>query len=167
MYKLWVNLRNHVLGNTTTVLSYVRSCCDSSSLDKSHKVESRRLSPVRDSEVSRHKCTALISCKVAVLNVDVATMCIIPLMWPRARPKHQHSSSLCCTKHTVFGEWGRLEPESFPPIPSLLRCTLLHLQPTPPKKTGLFCCLPSSLFGINARFWGIVLTLLVSVNILP
>ena len=97
----------------------------------------------------RHYCTAPISSKVAVLNVDVATMCVIPPLCDpeRGQSISEQSSSLCCTKHTVFGVGGRLEPESFPPIPGLLRCTLLHLQPTPKKQRSLL--LPSKQFIRN------------------
>lgn len=60
--------------------------------------------------------------------------CVLsPLCDPeRGQSISKQSSSLCCTKHTVFEGRGGLEPESFPPIPRLLRCTLLHLQPTSP-----------------------------------
>jgi hypothetical protein len=81
--------------------------------------------------------------------------CVLsPLCDPeRGQSISEQSSSLCCTKHTVFGVGGRLEPESFPPIPGLLRCTLLHLQPPPPppppKKNQWALLLPSKQFIRN------------------
>jgi len=78
--------------------------------------------------------------------------CVLsPLCDPeRGQSISEQSSSLCCTKHAVFGVGGRLEPESFPPIPGLLRCTLLHLQPPPqPPKKRSSLLLPSKQFIRN------------------